>query len=196
MLLYFPPAVAQDVGWNTYTVDLYDPLNGIPEEFTPGNCPVVSWRDQALVGPVVGFRFDPNENITGSVMHQEFDWISLTKVEQVTQGISVKIRVLLNKPSSNVSIDFYYTTDLSQPKQHPANAFARAAISAPYILYLPVVSNSDPYYDPFVEQIPADITYLWNTSGVSPAEYYVCAEAGDGYNQATYCSQAPIKINP
>jgi hypothetical protein len=193
---YISRAVALDVGWQTYTVDLYDPLNGIPEEFTPGNCPLISWRDQALVGPVVGFRLDPNENITGSVMHQEFDWIRLTKVEQVTQGKLVKIRVLLNKPSSEVTIGFYYTTDLSQPKQHPANAIARITISTPYLLYLPIVSNSDPNYDPFVEQIPADVTYLWNTTGVSPAEYYVCAEAGDGYNQATYCSQAPIKINP
>jgi len=193
---YISRAVALDVSWQTYTVDLYDPLNGIPEEFTPGNCPLISWRDQTLVGLVVGFRLDPNENITGSVMHQEFDWIRLTKVEQVTQGKPVKIRVLLNKPSSEVTIGFYYTTDLSQPKQHPANAIARTTISAPYLLYLPIVSKSDPNYDPFVEQIPADVTYIWNTSGVTPGEYYICAEADDGYNQATYCSQAPVKINP
>ncbi len=29
---YISRAVALDVGWHTYTVDLYDPLNGMPEE--------------------------------------------------------------------------------------------------------------------------------------------------------------------
>jgi hypothetical protein len=193
---YISRAVALDVGWQTYTVDLYDPLNGMPEEFTPGNCPAVSWRDQGSVGPVVGFRLDPNENITGSVMHQEFDWLRLTKVEQVTQGKPVKIRVLLNKPPSEVSLNFFYTTVLSLPTQNLASTYSMTSINSPFLIYLPFVFKTDPNYDPFVEQIPADVTYLWNTTGVTPGEYYICAQAEDGYNQATYCSQAPVKINP
>jgi hypothetical protein len=193
---YISRAVALDVGWHTYTVDLYDPLNGMPEEITPGNCPAVSWRDQGAVGPVVGFRLDPNENITGSVMHQEFDWLRLTKVEQVTQGKPVTIRVLLNKPPSEVSLNFFYTTALSLPTQNLASTYSMTSLISPYPVYLPFVFKTDPNYDPFVEQIPADVTYLWNTAGVTPGEYYICAQAVDGYNQATYCSQAPVKINP
>jgi hypothetical protein len=193
---YVSRAIALDIGWQTYTVDLYDPLNGIPEEKTPADCPLVSWRDQAAVGPVVGFRLDPNENITGGNMHQEFDWIRLTKVEQVSQGKPVKIRVLLNKQPSEVTLHFYYTTDLSQQTQNLASTYPTTIFAAPNIQYLPIVFAVDPNYDPFVDHIPADVTYLWNTRGVAPGEYYSCAQASDGYNQATYCSQVPVQINP
>jgi hypothetical protein len=193
---YGSRAVALDVGWQTYMVDLYDAWNGLPEEKTPADCPNVSWRDQASVGPVVAFRIDPNENITGVDMLQEFDWIRLTKVEQVSQGASAKIRVLLNKPPSEVNLNFYYTTDLSQPTQHPASTYPQAIIAAPYHFYLPLVVNSDLNFDPFVSQLPADVTFSWDTSGVTPREYYICAQANDNYNQAIYCSHAPIQINP
>jgi hypothetical protein len=193
---YGSRAVALDVGWQTYMVDLYDIWNGMPEERTPGDCPNVSWRDQAAVGPVVAFRIDPNENITGGVMHQEFDWLRITKVEQVSQGKPAKIRVLLNKQPSEVTLTFYYTTDLSQPTQNIAGAYTKTISSGPNKYYLPYITNSDPNYDPFVIQIPADVTLLWDTSGVNPREYYICAQANDGYNQAIYCSHAPIQINP
>ena len=103
--------------------------------------------------------------------------------------------MLLNKPPSDVTLQFYYTTDISQPTQNPISNYP-TTILAPNFLYLPMVFSFDPNYDPFVEQLPADVTHEWNTNGVTPGEYYVCAQAGDGYNQAVYCSQAPIKINP
>jgi hypothetical protein len=193
---YGSRAVALDVGWQTYMVDLYDVWNGLPEERTPGDCPNVSWRDQAAVGPVVAFRIDPNENITGGVMHQEFDWIRITKVEQVSQGKPAKIRVLLNKPASDVTLTFSYTTDLSQPTQHLANIDPNTIIAAKNFVYLPFISTIAPNYDPFVDHLPADLTYSWNTNGVAPGEYYICAQASDGLNQANYCSQAPIQITP
>ncbi len=193
---YGSRAVALDIDWQTYTVDLYDPLNGIPEEKTPADCPLVSWRDQASVGPVVDFRLDPNENILGSVMHQEFDWLRISRVEQVTQGKPVKIRVVLNKPPSEVTLQFYYTTNLSQPTQNLASNYHATIFAAPNFLYLPIIFAVDQNYDPFVDQLPADVIYIWNTSGVAPGEYYLCAQAGDGYNQASYCSQAPVQINP
>jgi hypothetical protein len=193
---YISRAVALDIGMQSYSVDLFDAWNGLPEEWTPSNCPKVSWRDHRSVGPVVGFRIDPNENITGSVMHQEFDWIRLTKVEQTTRGTPVNVRVLLNKDPSDVTLSFYYTANLSQPKQLPAIASATPSISASTYIYLPFVSYFDPNYDPFVDTLPAHVTYQWSTIGVTPGEYYLCAEAEDGYNQAIYCSQAPIKINP
>jgi hypothetical protein len=193
---YGSRAIALDIGWQTYTVDLYDPLNGIPEEKTPADCPLISWRDQAGVGPVVSFRLDPNENITGGIMHQEFDWIRLTKVEQASQGNPVKIRVLLNKQPSEVTLNFYYTNKLSLQTQNYANTYPTTRFTAQNFQYLPFVFQSDPDYDPFVDHLPADVTYLWDTNGVAPGVYYLCAQASDGYNQATYCSQAPIQINP
>jgi hypothetical protein len=193
---YGSRAVALDVGWQTYTVDLYDAWNTMPEERTPLDCPMVSWRDQGVVGPVVSLRIDPNENITGNVMHQEFDWIRLSKVEQVTQGRPAKIRVMLNKPPTDVTLSFYYTADLSQPAQNIAASYPKTINSARYIRYFPFVSNFDLSYAPYVDQIPADVTFSWNTSGVAPGEYYLCAQADDGYNRAIYCSQAPIQIIP
>jgi len=193
---YGSRAVALDIGWQTYTVDLYDPWNGIPEEKTPDDCPIVSWHDQASVGPLVDFRLDPNENIIGSVMHQEFDWLRITKVEQVTRGKPIKVRVVLNKPASEVTLQFYFTTNLSQPTQNLASSYHTTILAAPKFIYLPIIFKVDPNYDPFVEQLPADVTYTWNTSGIAPGEYYLCAQANDGYNQATYCSQAPVQIIP
>ena len=193
---YGSRAVALDVGWQTYTIDLFDPLNGLPEERTPGDCPIVSWRDQAAVGPVVDFRLDPNENIIGGVMHQEFDWLRITKVDQVTRGKPVKVRVVLNKPPSDVTLQFYYKSNLSESNQNLASTYSTTILVAPKFIYLPIVFKADLNYDPFVEQLPADVTYTWNTSGVAPGEYYLCAQANDGYNQATYCSQAPVQIIP
>jgi hypothetical protein len=193
---YGSRAIALDIGWQTYTVDLYDAWNGMPEERTPLDCPMVSWRDQGVVGPVVSLRIDPNENVTGGDLHQEFDWIRLTKVEQVSQGKLAKIRVLLNKQPSEVTLSFYYTTNLSQPTQNIAKSYSATINGGRNIQYLPFLFNFDPSYAPSVDQIPADVTFSWNTSGVTPGEYYLCAQAEDGYNQAIYCSQAPIQIIP
>jgi hypothetical protein len=48
--------------------------------------------------------------------------------------------------------------------------------------------------DPFVAGLEADITYSWNTASVPDGEYYICARASDGYNQSTFCSEAPVKV--
>lgn len=193
---YGSRAVALDVGWQTYTVDLYDAWNGMPEERTPLDCPMVSWRDQGVVGPVVSLRIDPNENITGSVLHQEFDWIRLSKVEQVSQGKAANIHVLLNKLPAELNLNFYFTTDLAQPTQNVAKSYPTKITGAQRILYLPYMSNRDPFAAPNIDQTPADLVFYWNTSVVTPGEYYLCAQADDGFTQAVYCSQAPIQVIP
>jgi hypothetical protein len=195
---YMSRAIALDVGWQTYSVDLYDPWNGFPEAVIPDGCPWKSWREQDQVGPLVLLDIDPNENVSDYTFHQEFDWLRLTEVEQVTQGMPVRIRVLLNKPFSELTLlNFYFTTDLSQPTQNPAPTYPTPIIDAPSVNYLPLAFSLGPNFDPFVQQLPADVTYLWNTRGVAPDEYYICALAGDGYNLAVYCSQAPVQIiNP
>jgi hypothetical protein len=194
---YVSRGIPVDVGWHTYSVDLYDAWNGTPEEFTPGSCPSTPWLNQRSIGPVVGFRIDPNENITGASMHQEFDWIRLTKVQQAARGSTVKVKVLLNKPAAEVNLNFFYTTNLALTDQNIAETLQGATLALKNnLVFLPVLLTSDPNYDPFFDRIPADVTYSWNTSGVNPGEYYLCAQASDGYNQATYCSQAPILISP
>jgi hypothetical protein len=41
---------------------------------------------------------------------------------------------------------------------------------------------------------PAVQTFRWDTDGVSPGEYYLCAQPWDGLNLTAYCSKAPVKV--
>jgi hypothetical protein len=189
---YVSREVALDVVWQDYTIDMFDDWNGMPVESTPSGCGLVHWKNE--YGKVKLFRMDPNENITSSTLHQEFDWIRLTKVDSITRGAMFPIKVLLNKPYDQiVSLAFYYTTDLLNPTQHPAAKYTVPPLpSGPYWLFLPIIPF--PLRDPFVENLAADFTYPWDTTNVSPGQYYVCAVANDGYNQAHYCSEAPVIV--
>jgi hypothetical protein len=192
---YVSRAIPYEIGWNTNYADMYDTRNGTPEEYTPADCPLVTWMDQASVGPLVSFRMDPNENITGDTMHQAFDWIRLTRVEQVPQGRPAELRALLNMPASELAfLDFYYTTNLNQPTQHPAARYTPPSLVGPYFQFLPLTSSLGPFYYPFIEAIPADVIFQWDTTGVNLGIYHVCAMAGDGFTSGVYCSQAPIEI--
>ena len=206
--VYVSRSVALDVGLHTYWVDLYNPRNTIPEE-TSGNasgCPVnVAWKNQH--SPIQYFRMDPNENITSFTFHQQFDWIKLTKVPEVYQGVPFPIQVSLSKdPALLRSATFYYTTDLNDPTQHPvqiASTAAEPADSPPapaggdaaFQVYLPLVTNryATPVVPPAVEN---EILIYWDTSSVPSGEYYICLASDDGYNQTTICSDAPVKVIP
>jgi hypothetical protein len=186
--------VPLDVGWSTYSVDLFDSWNGMPIEASPSDCRRVHWKDET--GYVYFFRFDPNENVTSSTFHQEVDWIRLTQVDRVERGLVFPIKVLLNVPRETLkSIDFYYSNNLNEPTQTPAESsqITRVEVeNAPYRVYVPV--NLTGGYDPFIAGLPADVVYSWDTSNVAPGEYYLCARVDDGYNQSTYCSDAPVKV--
>jgi hypothetical protein len=186
--------VALDVGWSTYSVDLFDSWNGMPIEASPSDCRRVHWKDET--GYVYFFRFDPNENVTSSTFHQEVDWIRLTQVDRVERGLVFPIKVLLNVPRETLkSIDFYYSNNLNEPTQTSAESsqITRVEVeNAPYRVYVPV--NLTGGYDPFIAGLPADVVYSWDTSNVAPGEYYLCARVDDGYNQSTYCSDAPVKV--
>jgi hypothetical protein len=105
---YGSRAVALDTGWRTYSVDLYDLWNGTPEESTPSGCGLVPWAEQASVGPLIEFRFDPNENILSDTMHQQFDWIRLTQVDRVQRGAAFPVKLLLNKPLAELqALNFF-----------------------------------------------------------------------------------------
>lgn len=201
--------VSQDiplgVGWQIYSIDLHDPFNGLAEEVA-GSCNGLD-KHWVSSGPLGNFRFDPNENILGYPLHQQLDWIRLTKVDQVTQGIPFLIRIGLNKtPSAIKSIQYYYTNDLNNPTQH--TAIESVQISNPQnqvlgvdeliqgnqiISILPVISKGNVASD--LPGMAHEVKYSWDTGKVSPGEYYICVQASDNYNSAIYCSEAPVLIN-
>lgn len=194
---YTSRAVPLEIGRFTYTVDMYDPRNGTPEAITPTTCPSVTWANQASVGPLVQFRIDPNENVLSWTFHQEIDWIRLTRVEPVRQGQPAEVRLLITDPVAELTtLDLYYTTDRSQPAQHPAARYTPPTISGPHLFFLPLTLRlpAPSYSDPFIAALPADSVYWWDTTSVSPGTYYVCAVAGDAHTVAAYCSQAPFQI--
>jgi hypothetical protein len=181
-----------DVGWHTYSIDLHDPFNGLVEEHTEG-CPsgTLTWQNTS---PVLQMRFDPNENITGSTMNQDIDWIRLTQMDREVKGTPFPIEYLLNKDSAELSsITFYYTTD---PQNNPTQNLALDASSSPaptpsgpYFIYQPLV-----FRDYREGDLPKGLIFHWDTSSVVPGIYYICAVVQDTYNQGTYCSQAPVEI--
>jgi len=204
-----------EVGWNTYNIDLYDPFNGMPISSAPAaNCadyPLKPWWE---VGQIMTLRFDPNENWTGNYVpaanfHQEIDWMRLTKVDRVAQGEIFPILITLNKDASAVQyINFYYTTNLDEPMQHFIGQYAPSfsglsqAVSAPGSLtpnafaattntYLPSIQNRHIIYPPIASN---QVRLPWYTTGVTPGEYSICAQAFDGYNLTTYCSAAPMQV--
>jgi hypothetical protein len=192
---YVTREVALDVFWDTYIVDLHDDWNGLPVETDPPYCQRVHWRDQSY--PVVKFRFDPNENITASNFYQEIDWIRLTKVDRIGRGQPFPVMVTLNEPVGQLqSLTFYYTSNPGNPTQHPAKAYSNPATSGlganPFAMFLPAVRHG--LVDPFVEALQADFTFQWDTAGVAPGLYHICARANDGANSGTYCSAAPVEV--
>ncbi len=199
--------IPYDVGWHTYSIDLYDPTLGFAEESV--GCGRNYWVNS---GPIERLRFDPNENWTGNLVpamtfHQQFDWIRLTKVDQTVRGTPFPIQLSLNKsPDTIQRIDFYYTDNLDFPTRYPAIEYVTLSMAeeisedsanstAEHLIYLPMVVRN------FSIQIPPlsvenEILFWWDTSAVNLGEYYTCAVLFDGYNQVTYCSDAPVKIVP
>jgi hypothetical protein len=172
--------IAYDVGYQTYTIDLYDPYNGKALE-RAGNCAGLPSTWQAS-GSILGLRFDPNENVscrstnppfvlkTCGDFVQKLDWIRLTRTDRVVRGTVFPIGITLNRlPSTLSSLAFYYTTSLSDPTQF--SAVGTTQISS------------------------FDVTYQWDTKGVASSTYYICAQANDGYNPVIYCSESPVIVS-
>jgi hypothetical protein len=197
-----------DVGWQVYWIDLSDPFTGSAEEVA-GSCEGLGWHwlDSSLINKL---RFDPNENILGIPLHQQLDWIRLTKIPSVTRGTSFPIRIGLNKPPSEVSsITYYYTDDVNDPTQNRAKEFldislhknsSRGSFQGDGLfsselknaILLPItMKNFVPTDLPFVEN---EVTFNWDTSMVKPGEYYTCVLVSDDRNEATYCSEAPMRV--
>jgi hypothetical protein len=201
-----------DIGWQTYTIDLHDPFNGSPEEYNPapqpGNDCYNAPSNWASSGAIIGLRFDPNENISCvtnaskpwvpcSDFHQQLDWIRLTAMDEVKKGTPFPVQITLNVSLSQLtSSAFYYTTDpAGSPQQNRAAAYAPAPPTpARYSAYLPMVLTG---YAPGGSEPGANtMTFHWDTAAVTPGTYFICASLTDPFNQATYCSEAPVMVNP
>jgi hypothetical protein len=192
-----------DVGWSTYTIDLFDAFQGSGEEWV-GDCPSgkLTWQNSS---PVLEMRFDPNENVTIDVLHQDLDWIRLTEEEHVKQGQPFTVQIGFNKPPDEVrQKTFYYTDNLQDPTQHLAKDYSSQASSttgakpsASYYTsraFLPLLSQqTGGAQGPIL--LADGINFQWNTKTVAPGEYYICTVVEDDYNQATYCSQAPVRVD-
>ncbi len=176
-----------DVGWNTYSIDLYNGTDGLFEQWT-GSCPSSKYWNQT--GPIEIMRIDPNENQLGRTLHQELDWIKLTKMDQVKSGTPFTFQLKANKPAGSLPVlNFYYTTNPSNPTQYPAVEYITTEIPSPVYAFLPMTLGTLHY-----DFNPEDISFVWDTSGVSPAEYYICVSAGEGYDTVSYCSNAPVEV--
>ncbi|RPI29164.1 MAG: hypothetical protein EHM70_15970 [Chloroflexota bacterium] len=180
-----------DVVWREIHVDLFAESNGVPEE-NAGECPgMVAWRDG---GPVLNLRFDPNENIMGQTMHQDIDWIRLTKMDEATRGKVFPIVVTLNIPWSElVSNTLYYTTNVSDPDQSVVQLYT-SPTGAPsgMLVYLPLVTTQN---SGGIIPSSGSRTFYWNTGAVSPGEYYICMTTSTSFGAGpTYCSEAPVSV--
>jgi len=189
--------ITYDVGYQTYSIDLYNTFNG-QAEVTQGECDGLPTTWQAS-SSVLEFRFDPNENIsctpegkpfvisTCGDYVQKLDWIRLTAVDQVAQGIPFPVQITLNRSPATVSLTFFYTTTLANPTQFPAQLYIQPRPTGNFELFLPLLLNNYP-------TTLFDVTYLWDTTNVRPGTYYICVQANDGYNTATYCSESFMNV--
>lgn len=197
-----------NVGWQTYSIDLSDPFNGVAEEVA-GSCNGLGlhWLDSK---PITRFRMDPNENILGVPLEQQLDWVRLTKMEQVLRGSVFPIRIGLNKlPGEIPLVEFYYTNDLNNPTQHPAQELISTSATVDFEVF---PSTGESKQEVALQQLtslplavknylPSDLPgvaheyiFSWDTTGVNPGEYFVCTRVNDSLNEAIYCSEAPVRV--
>jgi hypothetical protein len=185
-----------DVGWNIYTIDLYDPINGTPVMAASPCTGLTPWRNAPTIS---SFRLDPNENYTGivngvpaMVFNQQIDWIKLTKVDQIKAGNPYTVQIRINKSLPTSAVSYYYTSDLASPKQHTATVWTLPINDPthPYKFFVPSMSTGQTSNDDGTQK------YKWNTTGVTPGEYYICTDINDGTNSVVTCSSAPVAVIP
>jgi hypothetical protein len=189
-----------DIGWRTYSIDLYNAYNGSAEE-TSGDCTPdnPSW---ASSGTVKDLRLDPNENVTafsdpisgGAPFHQYIDWIKLTAMDSVARGTPYLIKLDLNRPPGDVSrAEYFYTSSLSNPTQHPAARWSPPQPAGPFRAFVPLIWR--PGSVAGADTLPdVDLSYWWNTNGVGVGTYYLCVRLTAGPNTTTFCSAAPLQV--
>lgn len=195
--------ITMDIGWRTYSIDLHNGLNGLPDGAPldgPTHCPTnavdIPWKTHPEVMKV---RFDPNENVSqiddpntgGGTFVQTLDWVRLTKDNEVSRGKSFQVILGINKSTDTITQrTFYYTTDTSSPHQHMAETTTRNSVTGSHKVYIPAVIHANSSLD-YVEN---PISYTWNTTNVAAGTYYICADLSDSINSSTYCSSVPVIV--
>lgn len=202
---YVSADIPYEVGWHTYIIDLYDPFNGTPVSASPGHdtppagCTIKPWSQFTRVTML---RLDPNENWTGNLVpemdfHQEFDWIRLTTEEIIPIGDFYPIQVNINKPVDELEIiEYYYTTDTNSPMEYSVKStkpqsppIIQTQSSDSKTIFLPIVWNGS-----YTFEVTSDVEHKWDTSNISPGEYYVCVSAYDGFSGSSSCTDSTINM--
>ena len=179
--------IPYDVGWQTYSVDLWDITDGSVKAKV-GECPsgLSNWLNST---PVLEVRFDPNENALGQTLHQELDWIKLTKMNRAIRGTSYPLELSLNKPWSDLSsFTFYYTSNLSNPQQQVLRLASQVSLPAGPKVFLPMTYGGQ-------GTASTQNTFLWDTSNVSPGDYYICGSFDDGLTRLYIAVRPPFGFN-
>lgn len=197
-----------DVGEQVVTVDLHAAFDGSAEE-VQGECSGYSWKWKTAL-PALELRLDPNENVTSSLPNQPYqggsfvqmlDWVRLSQLDRIKQGEMFVIRLAVkNAPQEDTAVSVFYTNNPdSQPTQHLL-ASREAPSASQGVLPLATPSGSQLYL-PFSMRDASSSAYdglqfMWNTTGVPPGDYYICAVASNGYNSSTTCSEVAVTVTP
>ena len=184
--------IAFNPGWQTFVVDLHNPLAGLTEDAVgEGDCHPRNWKDD----PAQWLRLDINENATNSTFHQQIDWIRLSKPDRIRQGQFYPIKFQASEPISNDALTVYYTSDPTKPTQNIAEIPPVVSFDPPgnFRAYLPY--NSVKFFTTVQSSSTSNDQILnWDTKNVSPGTYFICLEADDGLNQAIQCSLVPVEV--
>jgi hypothetical protein len=205
--------VSQDIpfniGWDTLVIDLHDSFAGSAEQMA-GECS--GYPSKWLTDkPILNFRFDPNENITGVAdpitgggpFYQRIDWIRLTKPDTITKGNEYPIRFVLETALSEVnSLALYYTTDRENPTAHLI--YRHSDFSKESSNESPVTPQTLPgnqrFFLPLMFTRPNIIInqnyieYYWDTTNIPAGNYYVCLLISNDTSESTICSEATLRI--
>jgi hypothetical protein len=128
-------------------------------------------------------------NSGADVFH--IDWVKLTAMDTAQAGQVFAVHYGITATNGNTPI-VYYTTSLSAPTQHTANAASSVApVPLANVVYVPSLLRS---FNP-VDVAAPDSVFLWDMTGVTAGTYYVCLLVTDAAgNSTTRCSDTPVQV--
>jgi hypothetical protein len=201
--------VPLNTGWDTLVIDLHDSFAGSAEQMA-GECS--SYPAKWLTDkPILNFRFDPNENVTGVAdpitgggpFTQLIDWIRLTQPDTIEIGDIYPIRFTIDTDLDEIeNLALYYTNDRNNPtanliyrhsKLLEANLEKNSATSSRSLsnrlTFLPIM-----FTRPTIVLNEDYVEYYWETINVPAGTYYICAVLSNTTSESTICSEAPLRI--
>lgn len=177
-------------GWNEFTVNLLRP--DVMDEPSDPACNITWGGGATSQGLRQRFRLDMFEIPVATTFH--IDWVRLTTTDTVKAGAAFPIEFVTNQAGLNVA--YFYDTDRIQgngpePRlgQVVPPSLARPAADLAFQVFLPLTmvgSNS----------VAGVNTYMWNTTGIAPGNYYIRIEATRAGVTTAWYSETPITIVP